>query len=592
MGNSLTHPDRGAANTKLIRISYIAQYANGSGAMLTTADRANPRTISNTLSAQSASQPNARGLSDFLWGWGQFLDHDMSLSTTSHGAAVNGSAPIAVGPGDLLGPNPIPFTRSNFVNPGVREQVNEVTAWIDGSQVYGSNAARAAALRTGGGTGAKLATGAGDLLPFNTGGLPNQNQGPTPASQLFIAGDIRANENPLLTSLHTVFMREHNRLVDQIAVQQPALNAEQQYQLARKIVGAEIQAITYREFLPALLGNNAPSAQHYNYQPDVDGSITNSFAHAAFRFGHSTLSTELTRVNSNGAMLSAVPLHQAFFNPGAITANPSLVDQLLAGAAAHVSQEIDVQVVDSVRNMLFGPPGAGGMDLAAINIQRGRDHGLPHYNMLRERYDLLPLVSFSQITSDPVLRQKLETIYQGDINNIDVWVGGLAENHLPGTSLGPLFTEILVNQFTRLRDGDRLFYRANASGLYTNGALSPQIQSLVNLDAVRLSDILEWNTGITTLQDNVFFAASPPVSPMTMAMWRAGFGVNADGDVDGDGDTDGGDFLLLQGQSGNSGGAAAVPEPAFQAWAAFMAMIALARWPLVRSVGAASGRQQ
>jgi peroxidase len=280
-GNHPTLTNQGAANTPLIRRGYFPAYANAFGAMLTDHQRTNARQISNALMAQSASIPSARGLSNYVSAWGQFLDHDLGLSSTSNGAATNGSAPIAVPVGDPLGPNPIAFTRSNYIIDGHREQVNEVTTYIDASMVYGSSTARAAALRTNGGTGAKLLTSANNLLPYNTAGLPNQNNGPTPASQLFLAGDIRANENLLLTSLQTVFMREHNRLVDLISVQQPGLNAEQQYQLARKIVGAEIQAVTYKEFLPAVMGSAAPTVAGYNYQLGEEPTITNSFAHSA-----------------------------------------------------------------------------------------------------------------------------------------------------------------------------------------------------------------------------------------------------------------------------------------------------------------------
>ena len=56
---------------------------------------------------------------------------------------------------------------------------------------------------------------------------------------------------------------------------------------------------------------------------------------------------------------------------------------MLKGLASN-SQEVDLLLVNGVRNNLFGPPGAGGLDLAALDIQRGRDHGLPNYNILRE----------------------------------------------------------------------------------------------------------------------------------------------------------------------------------------------------------------
>ena len=561
--NHLSEWERGSAGEPLIRFNYLTEYLNTNGDMITDVQRKNPRLISNGLSAQSASKPSARLLSDYITAWGQFVAHDMSLTATS---AANGSAPIAVTtPGDQLGPNPIAFTRSNFVTVGEREQTNEVTAWIDASHVYGSSTDRARALRTGGGYGAKLQTSANNLLPYNTGGLANQNQGPTPASQLFLAGDIRANENLMLTSLQTVFMREHNRLVDRIAVTQPGLNAEQQFQLARKIVGAEIQAVTYKEFLPALLGPNAPTAQAYTYLPNVDGSVTNSFAHAAFRFGHSTLNNSLLLANSSGQVTGSMAFSQAHFNPNQITNNPGMVDQVLGGAALQISQEVDLQLVDSLRNVMFGPPGAGGTDLAAVDIQRGRDHGLPDYNDLRVAYGLSRLNTFSGITSDVALRQAMLSTLGSNINNIDPFVGILAEDHLPGSSMGALGTAIIANQFARSRDGDRFFYLGDTVGLYQGGVLRPEIAAIINLNTVTLSDIIAANTGLTALADNVFFAPQVVagdfnhdgiVNGQDLTTWRAEFAA---------GTMSGADFLIWQralAAGGSTIAVASVPEPA------------------------------
>jgi hypothetical protein len=569
-GNNLMHPTLGVAGAQVERIQYQPAYANSFGAMLTDHQRPNARALSNALSAQSGRMPNARGLSDYLWIWGQFLDHDMSLSTSSHGATVNGSYAIATGAGDPLGPNPINFTRSNFIIDGARQQINEVTSFIDGSQVYGSDGDRASALRAAGG---KLLTSANNLLPYNTGGWTNQNQGATPASQLFLAGDIRANENLALTSMQTVFMREHNRLVDKIAVQQPGLNDEQRYQLARKLVGAEIQAITYREFLPALLGGAAPTAQAYSYSPGEVASVTNSFAHSAFRFGHSTLPDSVVRADASGVAMGSLTLGSISSNPNLLTNNPNLLNELLRGAATQAAEEVDLKIANSVRTIMFGPPGAGGTDLAALDIQRGRDHGLPDYNELRFSYDLSDFSSFSQIPATSAVRNALQSAY-GDIDNIDSFIGGLAETHLAGSSVGPLFSKILAEQFERTRDGDRLFYRSNAAGLYTGGALNPSIASLVNLNTIRLSDIIELNTNLTSLQDDVFFAELPgdfngdrAVDGLDLAYWESDFGAGGGNcDADNDGDVDGADFLIWQRQifSGASNVAAlgAVPEPA------------------------------
>ena len=309
----------------------------------------------------------------------------MSLSTSSNGAAVNGSAPIAINdPNDPLGPNPIPFVRSNFVPDCARadQRGHELHRRLAGLRFErGPRGGVAHGRRVGGQADAECSRAAS----AQHAGLPNDNDGPLPDEQMFLAGDVRANENVLLTSLQTVFAREHNRLVDRIAAEQPALDAEQQYQLARKIVGAEMQIITYREFLPALMGAKAPRAEAYQYSPQADGSVTNSFAHSAYRFGHSTLSPNLKLLAEDGTTES-LPLRHAFFNPSVLASDPSTIDRLLLGAAKQVSQEVDVHLVDDVRNFLFGPPGAGGLDLAALNIQRGRDHGLPDYNLLRGSY--------------------------------------------------------------------------------------------------------------------------------------------------------------------------------------------------------------
>jgi hypothetical protein len=527
-GNHLNLLIQGAAQTPMIRHGYGSEFGP-QNALIADSVRGNARDISNAVFSQTRSVPSQRGLSDYLWAWGQFVGHDMDLVTSSNGAEVNGSAPIAVNdPYDPLGPGPIPFTRANAqtVTGGrggpVLNVINEVTSYIDGSQIYGSSDDRASALRT---TGGKLLTGDNNLLPRNTLGLEMENHSPLPATQLFAAGDIRANENPLLTSLQTVFMREHNRLVDLIAAQQPASTDEERYQLARKLVGAEMQIVTYREFLPALLGDlpTTPKAENYQYSMGVNASITGAFAHAAYRFGHSAVSSTMKLVDEQGAAAGGLALRQAFFNPTLLANDPTLVDDLLRGAARQKSQEIDTLVIDDLRNFLFGPPGAGGMDLAAINIQRGRDTGLPNYRTLRNAHQISPsLSSFTQITSDADLAALLATLAGDNLNNIDPWVGMLAEDHVTGASVGATARAIMVGQFQRLRDGDRLFYRGTAAGLYNNGVLDPAIAALVDLDALRLSDILAWNTGATGLQANVFFAVPEPTSMMLACCFAFG----------------------------------------------------------------------
>lgn len=485
-GNSLDAPTMNATDTQLRR--YLEpDYADGVWMMAGEA-RPGSREVSNAISAQSDSIPNNLGASDFLWQWGQFLDHDIDLTD---GADPPESVPIEIPSGDpwfdpfATGAETMSFNRSVYDpdtgdgldNP--RQQFNEITGWIDASNVYGSDAERAAALRTNDGTG-MLATSEGDLLPFNFDGLPNAGGS---SDTLFLAGDVRANEQVGLTAIHTLFVREHNRLCREIARRQPQWSGDRIYETARRLVGAQMQVITYREFLPLLLGANA-LRPYQGYDPSVDATIMNSFSTAAYRLGHSLLSRTLLRLDAAGQPIDAgnLPLRDAFFAPEQIVDHG--IEPLLRGLAGQVCQDLDVHVVDEVRVFLFGPPGAGGFDLASLNIQRGRDHGLPGYNDAREGMGLPRVASFDQISSDQEVQSRLASVYDS-VEEIDLWVGGLAEDDVPGAMVGPLFFEILTTQFEALRDGDRFWYQI---------ALLPE--ELDGVERTRLSDIIRRNTDI------------------------------------------------------------------------------------------------
>jgi hypothetical protein len=500
-GNHASQVTWGATGTALLRKA-AAAYADG---VSTAAGSTRPsaRAISNALSAQESSIVNNRGMSDFVYVWGQFLDHDIDLSEPG----TSESLPISVPAGDQwfdpasTGTKTIGLKRSVFVsgtgssatNP--RQQVNSVTTFVDGSQVYGSSKSRADALRSF--TGGQLRTSSGNMLPFNTGGLPNENGSHRmPDSKLYLAGDVRANENPDLASLQILFMREHNRIAMEQAKAHPSWTDEQLYQAARQIVIAEIQSITYNEFLPALLGRNAIRA-YSGYRADVNPSIANEFSTAAYRFGHSLLDSEIGRLNNDGSEAGEpISLADAFFNTSffdpALANRAGDIDPFLKAAASGNAQEVDSLVVDELRNMLFGAPGLGGLDLATLNIQRGRDHGLADYNTVRAAYGLPKVTSFAEITPDSNIQQKLRELY-GSVDNIDLWVGGLSEKHAPGSSVGPTFQRIMIDQFTRLRDGDSHWYQSILRGA-----------QLREVDQTRLSDVIRRNTALTNLQSNVF----------------------------------------------------------------------------------------
>jgi len=487
-GNNPAHPDYGAAGTALLR-STTNGYADGLSAP-GGASRPGARAVSNAVVAQTGSILNEVRASDWIWQWGQFLDHDFDLSG---GASPAEPFDIPVPTGDPFfdpfssGTQVIELDRSLYTvdGGGVRQQINEITAFIDASNVYGSDAVRAAELRTF--SGGRLKTSAGELLPFNTAGLPNA---PSSSSSFFLAGDVRSNEQIGLTATHTLFVREHNHWAD--AFSSMGLGDESAYQFARQIVGAELQAITYREFLPVLLGKH-PVPPYTGYKPGVNPGIENAFSTAAYRVGHTMLSETLLRLDASLAPIPAgnISLASSFFNPQEILDHG--IDPILRGLARQRAQRVDTRLVDPVRNFLFGPPGAGGFDLSSLNIQRGRDHGLPGYNQMRADYGLAPKASFAEVTSDAATAAALQSVY-GDVNEIDAWVGALAEDHRPGAMVGELVRAVLRDQFTRVRDGDRFWYQ---------NALTVPLQRFVERQT--LARIIRRNTAVgDELQANVF----------------------------------------------------------------------------------------
>lgn len=374
--------------------------------------------------------------------------------------------------------------------PNPRQQINEISAFLDGSVIYGSDALRAAALRTF--TGGLLKTSGGDLPPLNTAGLANANDAHLFAdNELFLAGDVRANENVELSAIHALFVREHNQLATAIAAANPTLSDEQVFQQARRIVVAELQVITYREFLPALLGPMAVRP-YRGYNPLVNPGIATEFSTAAYRIGHTLINDDVKLLDNDARELDEpLALADAFFNPSVLKAfGPG---PLLKYLSTDNAQEVDSRLVGGLRNFLFGPPGAGGFDLASLNIQRGRDHGLADYNQTRAAYGLPRVTAFAQITKDVSLQSKLASLY-GNVDTIDLWIGGLCEDHAPGSSVGPTFQRIIADQFERIRDGDSNWYALKFAG--------PQLQEI---ERTRLSDIIRRNTEITKIQDNVFF---------------------------------------------------------------------------------------
>ncbi|WP_094674510.1 peroxidase family protein [Hydrocoleum sp. CS-953] len=512
LNNNLQNPEFGSATekgtryTQLLRLgpeAYQDELSEPRGGGLTTPlELPSAREVSNAIADQGEqSIANDFKLSDWFWQWGQFIDHDISLTEAD---TSGDSFPIPVPTGDPdfdpfgTGTQTIPLTRSIFdpatgtTNP--REQINEITAFLDGSMVYGSDEATALSLRANDGTG-KLATSIGPdgeiLLPTDSDGN-------------FLAGDIRVNEQLGLISVHTLFVREHNRLAQKTAdvldngkgrkanklnelFEESGLSrGDFIYESARRLVGAEIQTITYNEFLPFLLGKNVLD-KYTGYDETVDPGIFTEFSTGVFRFGHTMLSPQLLQVEEDGSY-EAVALRDAFFQPGKIMEDG--VDSLLKGLESQQAQEVDNLLIDDVRNFLFGRPGAGGFDLASLNIQRGRENGVADINTFRNAIGLSPYTDFDELTGgDSELAAKFASVYDS-IDDVDLWIGGLAEQDVNGGVVGETISAIIIEQFSNLRDGDRFYFENDQYLKELKGILDK------NIDKVSLANIIEDNSDV------------------------------------------------------------------------------------------------
>ena len=490
--NNFFFPLNGASGTPFARI-LPANYENGISLPVGHSQQMSgnkfsppwpsPRKITHEI-IKDLKVPGDDGITHMFMQWGQFLDHDLDIAPIFEEERctcdyTDKCIPIEVSDDDTVfgpeGPNKgecLPFTRSvpacgckgrlGFV---ARNQINDLTAFIDASNVYGNTADHAMSLRL-------LRDGLlkqSERLETDKGHLPLQEDTPdhTPLP-FFVAGDPRANEQIGLTVMHTIWMREHNRIARELKRINPCWNDERVYQVARKIVGAQHQVIAFNEFLPILFGDYFDTfvPPYKGYNPFVDVSIPNSFATAAYRFGHSLIKDKFDRLDEHFKSLDigVLPLREAFFNPLAYYESGG-TDALLRGLIVDRINPVDEFINRILTSQLFaGSDDKLGGDLATLNIQRGRDHGLPTYRTWEKHCKrLFPGHATSFKRADT--REKLMKLYgkEGYSDGIDLFVGGLAEKPLPGARIGPTFACIMGLTFSNVRDGDRFWYE----NLYT-----------------------------------------------------------------------------------------------------------------------------
>lgn len=275
----------------------------------------------------------------------------------------------------------------------------------------------------------------------------------------FIAGDIRVNDQQALTAFHTLFLREHNRIAKQLRMINRHWTGETIFQETRKIVGGVMQKIVYEDYLPILLGPDG-LPPYTGHKEEVNPGIFNAFT-LAYRFGHSMIRSKFDLLNANfDPIAPAVKLRFLFFN--STTVNNHGVEPLLLGLVGNISEKVDKHLTKEITEHLFQLGNKHGENLAALNIQRSRDHGLPGYNAYREFCGIQVAASFQETLNeiqDPENRRILEGLYNNNPNLTELWVAGIAETPVNGSVLGPTLRCVVRLQFLRVRDGDRFFYK-------------------------------------------------------------------------------------------------------------------------------------
>ena len=545
--NNLANPTQGASFTAFARI-LPPRYEDGvsqlRGCIQSKTDGIfhngpfgppNPsaRLISTTIVRDRPE--NESELSHLVMQWGQFIDHDIDLSVEFQNVTcdlVNCEctdicAPVRVpkddqtfGTGTARNGSCLWFVRTVPACPKIqyepRQQLNEITSYLDGSMVYGSTTARARFLRELEGgrlkVGPVFPPGGHASLPTIPPCPPEKNElgeieipsdcTPPGFNQVFLAGDTRANEQVSLTVMHTLWMREHNRIAGILQNLNSHWNDECVYQETRKIVGALIQKITLYDYLPLILGDQVfeqlVGMDYPGYQPGTDVSIPNAFATAAYRFGHSQIQPTFERLNSSFQSIPAGPLslRDAFFNPQAYYDSQGTAP-LVRGWITQPARQLDEFLNSILTNQLFERDNEPGMDLATLNVQRGRDHGLPPYliwkNFCKNQFNIS-----SDIQNELTYIRFLQTY--GTLDTVDLFVGALAEEPLPGSIVGATLACIFGITFSRLRAGDRFWYEN--PGVFT----PPQLDQIQKGTIARI--ICDNGGGIPRVQKNAFLLGS------------------------------------------------------------------------------------
>ncbi|KAH3707333.1 chorion peroxidase-like [Dreissena polymorpha] len=527
--NNLLHPEWGTYGAMQRRIvpnayhdghSTPRVYSSCSGSELPP-----PRVISNKVHAAGQVARFEMNLSYLVMQTGQFLAHDFIRTKTftrddqeplqccQQDSKCPECFPISLPMFDPMKKPCMSFSRSNakYDCSKVRQQINFATSYVDLSVLYGAREETARDLRTfvGGqlkSIHTKLTVDPTDSTCELKGTFhPTKNYCP-------LSGDPRVNEQPLMSSFHTIFMRGHNSIATGLSNVNPHWGDEMLYQIAKKILIGVWQNIVYGEYLPqtiglaAMVSNNiqlAPKGYKDTYNPLVDATTLN-VGGLAFRFGHSTVRRDIALLDKHYKNPTPPePLYNHFFKVPLYHAfNGQAIDDMLRWTSNAKSSGLDRYLEPSVQQMLYKDDTGEVLDLASFNIQRGRDHGLSGYNAYRHVCGLSVAKHFGTgpgglVDMDPDTAMHLKKIYSCP-DDIDIWTAIISERRYDDAWVGPVGQCIIAKLFKRFRDGDRFFFERPDPIV---GFTPPQLHAIKK---ITLSALVCATTDMLEIQENIF----------------------------------------------------------------------------------------
>ncbi|TWW76018.1 Dual oxidase 1 [Takifugu flavidus] len=523
--NSLASARRGAAGAHLVRLT-PARYWDGVYLPVQEPLMPNPRRLSSLLAGGPSGLASTRNQTVLSLFFGYHITFEMFDSRTPGCPPEFMNIPVPKGDpvfdptatGKVLLPfQRGPSDRDSGQNPSnPRSQVNSVTAWLDGSSIYGPSASWSDSLRSF--SGGLLASGSEWNMPRQAEGRTFMWSAADPCTGehgpqgLYELGNAWANENTFTAAEGIIWFRYHNYVASELHREHPGWSDEELFQKARRTVVATFQNIAVYEWLPAHLGDKE-LPPYPGYQKFVDPGISPEFVAAAIRFGITMVPPGVYMrnktchfrevANADGSSSPALRLCNSFWSRQSRNMKTSHdLDDLIFGMASQIAEREDNIVVEDLRDFMYGPLRFTRTDLVAVTVQRGRDFGLRSYADVRNALDLPPVETFEDLnpelsSSNPKLLRDVADLYNGDISKLELFPGGLLES-LSGP--GPVFSAIILDQFERIRNGDRFWFENRQNGLFTEEEIQKIRRTTFHRVLVKVT-----SAGAADLQEDVFF---------------------------------------------------------------------------------------